>query len=158
MGERLATHDLRTIALYLPQYHPIPENDLWWGKGFTEWTNITKTEPNYVGHNQPRFPADLGYYDLRVPEVLEQQAELARRTAFPASAIITIGSTARRLLDHPLERMLETGKPDFPFCLAGRMRIGRDAGTDRRMISCSASLIRKTRHSTSSRISSATFA
>ena len=107
----------RAIALYLPQFHPIPENDEWWGKGFTEWTNTAKAKPLFRGHYQPHVPADLGFYDLRVPETREAQAALARRTALKDFAITITGSPAGVSWNVPLMKCSTPAEPDFPFCL-----------------------------------------
>ncbi len=110
-------NEVQVIALHLPQFHAIPENDKWWGKGFTEWTNASKAKPNFDGHYQPHRPAELGYYDLSDPEGLERQAELAQAHGIHGFCYYYYSFSGRRILEKPIETMLTSGKPDMPFCI-----------------------------------------
>lgn len=107
------------VAFYLPQFHPIAENDEWWGPGFTEWTNVAAARPRFRGHHQPHIPADLGFYDLRLPETRVAQAGLARAHGIDAFCYYHYWfGNGRRLLQRPFDEVLALGEPDFPFCLA----------------------------------------
>jgi lipopolysaccharide biosynthesis protein len=105
------------IAFYLPQYHPIPENDLWWGRGFTEWTNVARARSLFPGHCQPNIPADLGFYDLRLPEARSAQAEMALEYGISAFCYWHYWFAGKRLLERPFNEVLSTGEPKIPFCL-----------------------------------------
>lgn len=107
----------KIIAFYLPQFHPFKENDEWWGKGFTEWTNVGKAKPLFRGHYQPKVPADLGYYDLRVSEVREQQAKLARENGVYGFCYWHYWFNGHELMQRPWNEVVTSGKPDFPFCI-----------------------------------------
>jgi lipopolysaccharide biosynthesis protein len=117
-GDGAATDDLRYLAFYLPQFHPIPENDQWWGEGFTEWTNVVRAVPSFPGHHQPHAPERaLGYYDLRDPGIRTLQAKLARDHGIDGFIYYHYWFAGRRLLEQPFNEVLASGEPDFPFCL-----------------------------------------
>jgi glycosyltransferase involved in cell wall biosynthesis len=125
----IPTPRVRSIAFYLPQFHPVAENDRWWGLGFTDWTDVTRATPRFEGHEQPHLPAELGFYDLRLPETRAAQAELARAHGIDAFCYFHYWFEGRRLLRRPIDEVLSSGQPDFPFCLCwanGDWRRNRD--------------------------------
>lgn len=113
----MAKSSPRIVAFYLPQYHPIPENDAWWGHGFTEWTNVKKARSLFPGHQQPKEPGELGYYNLLSPEIREKQANLAKEAGIEGFCYWHYWFAGKRLLERPFNEVLSSGKPDFPFCL-----------------------------------------
>jgi glycosyltransferase involved in cell wall biosynthesis/tetratricopeptide (TPR) repeat protein len=117
LAGRQRTKQVRMIAFYLPQFHPTPENDQWWGKGFTEWHNVGGAAPLFQGHLQPRRPTTLGYYDLRLPEAVNAQFELARRYGIDGFCYYYYWFEGRRILERPLQDLVDGRTGPFPFCI-----------------------------------------
>ena len=111
------SYPVRFLAYYLPQFHEVPENNEWWGNGFTEWTNVTKSLPRYLGHYQPRLPADLGFYDLSAASAIRRQVELANRAGNYGFCIHNYWFNGRRILDTPLEIILKEKDINIHYCL-----------------------------------------
>ncbi|WP_119463803.1 glycoside hydrolase family 99-like domain-containing protein [Vibrio sp. PID23_8] len=116
-GARTHDPDVKLIAYYLPQFHPFTENNEWWGTGFTEWTNVTRARPRFNGHVQPHLPRDLGFYDLRLKETLVKQAEMARAAGLEGFCFYHYWFNGKRLMDGPVNLLLENGDIELPFCL-----------------------------------------
>ena len=128
---------IKPLAFYLPQFHPIPENDNWWGKGFTEWTNVGKAKPLFKGHRQPKVPADLGYYDLRLPEVRAQQAQMAKDYGVYGFIYYHYWfGNGFQVLENIANNVLKSKQPDFPFCFcwANETWSGRWHGLDSKIL------------------------
>ena len=117
MFDALSLPDVRAIAFYLPQFHPIPENDRFWGAGFTEWRNVVQARRRFPGHEQPHLPADLGFYDLRLDDVRAEQARLARQAGLSGFCYYHYWFGGKRLLNEPFDAVLQAGQPNFPFML-----------------------------------------
>jgi lipopolysaccharide biosynthesis protein len=124
------------LAIHLPQFHPTPENDEWWGKGFTEWTNVVDAKPLFKGHYQPHLPADLGFYDLRLAETREAQAEMARAYGIDGFCYYHYWFHGKRMLHEPIDGILKEKKPEFPFCYfwANESWSRRWTGDDRKLL------------------------